>query len=160
MLYKTDDFDLRLLTTGALLAIVGNVAIIQKYVWFQHFQLAHFKNLPEPIGTIISRQTATFLLLMIPEFLVLLRHYPLTPTLLDVGGIFLFVFSICMIIYALQLRKHVELSDFMIVIFWLVVLSTFFILFSIHPLVLGATYLAISFLIIYYRHDQFEYVES
>ena len=160
LLYKTDQFDLRLLTTGVLLAFVGNVAIIHKYVWFQHDQMAFAKNRPQSFITLITQQFLTFTILMTPEMIVLLRHYPLEPTILDVVGIILFGFSLTNLLYALLIKKQAELSDFMTVIFWLVVVTTFLILFAVHPIVLGIGYFLMSIVIIHFRYYQFEYLES
>ncbi len=159
ILYTTDQFDLRLLTIGVLLAFVGNVAIVHKYVWFRHYQMAFLKNLPLPLFTRLSSQVITFTVLLIPEFLVLSRHYPLEPHFLDITGIVLFGISLTLLMYALLLIKQAELSDFMIVMFWIVVVTTFLILFSIHPLILALLYLFISIPTIYIRHYKFEYVE-
>jgi hypothetical protein len=41
-MYRTGDFDLRVLSTGVLLAAVGNVAILHKYVWFQYQPMVFF----------------------------------------------------------------------------------------------------------------------
>ena len=160
LLYQTDQFDLRLLTTGVLLAFVGNVAIIYKYVWFQYHQMAFSGNLPQSLFQLLIRQTITFSILLIPEFIVLLRYYPIEPKLVDLMGIVLFGFSLFTLIYGLLLIKQIELSQFMATIFWVVVLSTFLILFSIHPLILAILYLFISVSIIYFRHYRFEYIEK
>ena len=155
-LYKTDQFDIRLIVTGVLLAMVGNVAIIHKYIWFYFYETKFIKNLPESILKISSLQFLTFLIIIIPEIMVIVRHYPITPSFADVIGILSFSFSIIAMIYALMLIKQVELSDFVIQIFWLVVLTTFLILFSIHPLLLAILYVFISIVIIYFRYFKFE----
>jgi len=160
ILYKTDHFDLRLLTTGVLLAFVGNLTLIHKYVWFQYHQMAFFKNLPQSLFQLLSRQAITFSILLIPEFIVLLRYYPIEPKFVDLIGVVLFGFSLCAFIYGLLLIKQVELSGFMTTIFWMVVLTTFLILFSVHPLVLAILYLVISISIIHFRHYRFEYIEK
>lgn len=159
-LYRTDQFDIRLISTGVLLAFVGNVAILHKYVWFYFYKLRFAKNLPESFLKIVSSQFLTFLILLIPEIVVLIRYFPLTPTLFDVSGILAFGFSIISLIYGLLILKQIELSDFVIRIFWLVVITTFFILFSIHPLPLAFLYIFISITIIYFRHYIFEFVEE
>jgi hypothetical protein len=121
--------------------------------------MAFFKNLPLPLFTRLSSLAITFTVLLIPEFLVLSRHYPLEPHFLDITGIVLFGFSLAIAMYALLIIKQAELSDFMIVIFWIVVVTTFLILFYIHPFILALLYLFISIPIIYIRHYKFEYVE-
>lgn len=159
LLYQTDNFDLRVLTTGVLFAFFGNVTLVHKYAWFQHHQMAFFRNLPQSFLKLLIRQSITFAILLLPEFIVLFRYYPIEPQFLDLAGILLFGFSIYYLIYSILLINPVELSKLMIPIFWIVILTTFIILFSIHPLILGVLYLFISIVIIYFRHDQFEYSE-
>ena len=159
-LYSTDQFDLRLLTTGVLLAFVGNVAILHKYVWFQYHKMTFSANLPLSFLKIITHLIFIFSLLLIPEFLVLLRHYPLAPNLPDVSGEVLFGLSLIFLIYGVLLKKQVELSNFIVVIFWMVVSTTFFILFSIHPFFLAIINFFISTSLIYFRYRKFEYIEK
>ena len=155
-MYTTDHFDLRLLSTGVLLAVVGNVAILHKYVWFYHYKLRFIYNLPVTAFSRILFQLLTFIILLIPEIIVIIRHYPLSPDLADVTGIILFGISLITLIYSLLILKQIELSDFVIKIFWLIVVSTIFILFSIHILILGLFYIFVSLMIMYLRHYKFE----
>ena len=159
-LYKTDQFDIRLLSTGILLSLVGNVAILHKYIWFNFYKMRIVHNLPISFVKNIATIFLTFFLLIIPEIVIIIRYYPLQPTLIDMIGIIAFSFSIMFLIYALLLMKQVELSDFIIKIFWLIVFTTFLILFSIHPAILALTYLLISILIAYFRLYKFEFVEK
>ncbi|MDZ7607249.1 MAG: hypothetical protein U5K79_17075 [Cyclobacteriaceae bacterium] len=46
LLYQTDEFDLRVFTTGILLAFSGNVALLNKYVIFYYHNLTIARNLP------------------------------------------------------------------------------------------------------------------
>ena len=159
-LYKTDQFDIRLLSTGILLALVGNVAILHKYIWFSYYKMINTLNLPISLSKRIFNKFTTFLLLIVPEAAIILRYYPLPPTVIDVFGTMAFAFSLTTLIYGLLLLKQVELSNFIIYIFWLIVLTTFLILFSIHPAVLAAFYLVISSFLIYFRIFKFEFVEK
>lgn len=159
-LYRTDQFDIRLLSTGILLALVGNVAILHKYIWFCFYKMSIVQNLPVSFVRNIFIHFFTFFLLIIPEVVFIIRYYPLPPTLLDMTGIIAFGFSIMSLIYGLLLLKQIELSDFIIKIFWLIVFTTFLILFSIHPSILAIVYLLISMLIAYFRMYKFEFVEK
>lgn len=160
ILYRTDQFDLRLLTTGVLLAFIGNVTLVHKYVWFQYRQMAFFRNLPITFIELFARHVFIFLVLLIPEFVTLLRYYPIEPRFMDLIGIVFFGVSILTLIYSLLLIKQGELSQFMTIIFWMVVFSTFLILFSVHPIILAVLFLLISATVIYFRHYQFEYIEK
>ena len=159
-LYSTDLFDIRLLSTGVLLAFVGNTAILHKYVWFIYHKMKFSNNLPQSFLKLLFYQSLTFLVLLIPEFLVTIRHYPLQLNFNDVAGILLFGFSISLLIYGLLLLKQLELSDFVVRIFWLIVISTFLILFSIHPLLLAFLYIFIGVAITYFWRFKFEFIEK
>lgn len=160
MLYHTDQFDLRLLTTGVLLAFIGNVTLVHKYVWFQYHQMSFFRNLPISFIELFARHIFIFLVLLIPEFITLFRHYPIESGFFDIIGIVLFGVSILNLIYSLLLIKKGDLSQFMTTVFWVVVFNTFLILFSVHPFALAVLFLLISVTVIYYRHYQFEYSEE
>ncbi len=158
-LYSTDSFDLRLLTTGILLAAIGNVAIMNKYVWFQYQPMAFSLNLPIPDLQIILIQIFNIFLILIPEFIVLIRHYPLELNILDFLGLILFSVGLNYFMYSWMIIKQIELNEFIVVVFWLVVLNTFLILFSVHPIILGSFLLVISGTIVYFRHHQYEHSE-
>jgi hypothetical protein len=158
-MYRTGDFDLRVLSTGVLLAAVGNVAILHKYVWFQYQPMVFSLNLPISFFKIALRQIITIFILLLPEFVVLFRHYPLDAVAYDVFGLLLFPVALCYLMYAWMILRQKTLSEFMVVVFWLIVLTTFFILFSVHPAVLGVFVLAISVIITYFRHYRYEHRE-
>lgn len=158
-LYTTDDFDLRLLATGVLLATVGNVTIMHKYVWFQYQPLAFSLNLPRTYSNIIMSQIMSIIIVSIPEIVVLFRHYPISMNVLNIIGLLLLVIGLNHFMYAWMIRQQVELSNFIVVVFWIVVFTTFFILFSVHPLLIGIFLLAISMIIIYFRHYQYEHTD-
>ena len=158
-LYNTDNFDLRLMTTGILLASVANVAILHKYIWFQYNPMAFSQNLPLRFPKVVMHQIFSIVVISVPEILVLLRHYPLSMNALDVFGLLLFIIGLNYLMYAWMIRNQVELSNFIVVVFWLVVVTTFFILFSVHSIILGFISLAISMIIVYFRHYQYEHSE-
>lgn len=158
-LYATDNFDLRLLTTGVMLSAVGNVALLHKYISFQYQSMAFTLNLPLSTFTIISRHILVIVILSIPEIFTLFRYYPLSPEIMDISGILVFVVGLSFLMFAWMLSRQVALADFMVNVFWLVVIMTFFVLFSVHPLILGILMLVISVMITYIRHDQYEHAE-
>lgn len=160
LLYTTDYFDIRLLSTGVLLAFAGNAAILHKFIWFRFHKMQFIQNLPLSFTNIIGQQFVILLIIIIPEVLVLIRYFPVSPTFLDVIGIFAFGLSITAIVYGFLLIKQMELSSIMAYIFWLIVVTTFLILFSIHPIVLAILYFFVSGTIIYLRIYKFEYVEK
>ena len=119
--------------------------------------MAFTLNLPFSSLTIIGRHILVITILLIPEMLTLFRHYPLSPEIMDIAGIFVFGLGLCFIMFALMISRQVALADFMVNVFWFVVVVTFFVLFSVHPLILGILMLVISVIITYIRHDQYEH---
>jgi len=159
-LYSTGTFDLRVMTTGVLLAAVGNVAIIHKYVSFQYHSMAFTLNLPIRFLTVIAWQIVIFAILLIPEFIVLFRYYPLQILIPDITGLLLFAISLNLFLYGWMLLKQTELSNFMVVLFWNIVALTLLILFSVHPLILACFLLVNSIIIVYFRHYQYEHIDQ
>jgi hypothetical protein len=157
--YQSDTFDLRLLTAGVLLAVVGNVALMHKLIWFQHKQMSFAMNLPLGITAIFRWLLINILMLIAPEILFLFRYYPLDFRLIDVVGLLLFAISICALIYGGMLRRSAALSDFVGAVFWFVVVSTILLLFAIHPLMLGLTYLCISGVLVRVFYHKYEWQE-
>ena len=159
-LYKTDQFDLRLITTGILLSFVGNVSILHKYCWFLYQKLKFTLNRPISFARFTANQLELLMLILVPETIVVLRYYPLPPNTADIIGLVLFGLGITVLSFSFLLLKQIELSQFITRIFWLIVLSTFLILFSIHPLILGFLYLFIAIAILYFWRFRFEYIEK
>jgi hypothetical protein len=159
MLYQTDEFDLRLFTTGILLAFSGNVALLNKYVIFYYHKLTITRNLPFSYGNILLFHLAATAVILIPEFIFLIKYYPLSMSLFHVTGLFAFGSGICMLILSINLLKEADMEKMMIWMFWMIVGATFMILFSIHPMALGALSLGLYSLVLKVRHYQFEFTE-
>ena len=159
-LYSTDQFDLRLFNEGILLAQVGNAAILHKYIRFYYLELRIIANLPERFITSSLKHLSTFLLLLIPEIIIILRYYPVEAHFFDVFGTEVFGLSAVLLIYGMLIIKQMELSELITRIFWLIVIVTFLILFSVHPLILATLFIFISANIMYFRRYKFEFVEK
>ena len=159
-LFSTDQFDLRLFMEGSLLAIVGNVALIHNYVRFNYHDLRIQMNLPVSLVKIYLKHTITILLILLPEILVIIKYYPLGFDIIDILGTLVFCPALALLVFGMMLIKQVELSNFIVQIFWLVVGTTFLILFSIHPLLLASMYILLSAAMVYLRYYKFEFVEK
>jgi len=158
-LYHTDQFDLRVLSTGILLSFVGNSAILHKYIWFVYQRMQYALNMPQSFLGYWSTQFATITLLLMPEIIALIRYYPIDPVPYDIIGVLFFGVAINVLIFALLLMKQQELSDFMSRVFWLIIISTFLILFSIHPLIMAFLYIFIATTMMYFHRFKFEFLE-
>jgi hypothetical protein len=159
-LYHTDQYDLRLMATGILLSFTGNTSILHKFNWFNYHEMKFGLNLPLSFIKFYLAYYLTFTILLLPEFIVIFRYYPITLQIGDIAGLIFFGFGLCMVIYSMLLLKQLELSDFTVRVFWLIVISTFLILFSIHPLILGFLYILIAASIMYFWRFRFEIVEK
>jgi len=159
LLYQTDEFDLRLFTTGILLALSGNVALLNKYVIFYYHKLTIARNLPYSFGNILLFHLAATAVILIPEFIFLVKYFPLPMNLLDVAGLVVFGSGICMLIFSINLMKEADMEKMMIWMFWMIVGATFLILFSIHPMALGVLSLVEYSIVLKVRHYRFEFTE-
>jgi len=80
-------------------------------------------------------------------------------SLLDVAGLVVFGSGLCMLIFSINLLKEADMEKMMIWMFWMIVGTTFLILFSMHPMALGALSLGIYSIVLKVRHYQFEFTE-
>jgi len=77
----------------------------------------------------------------------------------DIAGLIIFGSGICMLIFSINLIKEANMEKMMTWMFWLIVGATFLILFSIHPMVLGALSLGAYSAVLKGRHYRFEFSE-
>jgi hypothetical protein len=159
VLYQTDDYDNRLMATGVLLAIAGNVALVYRYLWFQYNPLHFSLNLPVLYPQIFGIQLFNFVLISIPEMVVLLRYFPNELNAPNFIGMLTFSVGINYLMYSLMLKLRKDLSEFIVPLFWMVVLTTFGILFSLPSLLLGIIFIVASMTIVYFYHYRYEYSE-
>lgn len=159
VLYQTDDYDNRLMATGVLLAIAGNVALVYRYLWFQYNPLHFSLNLPVRFPQIFGIQLFNFVLISIPEMVVLMRYFPNELNAPNFIGMLTFSVGLNYLMYSLMLRLRKDLSEFIVPLFWMVVLTTFGILFSLPSLLLGIIFIVASMTIVYFYHYWYEYSE-
>ncbi len=159
LLYQTDEFDLRVFTTGILLAFSGNVALLNKYVIFYYHKLTLARNLPFSYGNIWLFHAIVSAVILIPESIFLLKYYPFPMNLFDVAGLVVFGSGIGMLIFSINLMKEANMEKMMVWMFWMIVVATFLILFSIHPLAIGLLALGVYSVVLKVRHYQFEFTE-
>jgi len=159
LLYETDEYDLRLYTTGILLAFAGNVALLNKYATFYYHRVTFFRNLPLSTFSVLLFHFIAISVLMLPECVFVLKYYPLPFSWIDAAGLTLFGIGICIIIFSVTLLKNVDMEKIMTWMFWLIVGNTFLILFSVHPMILGILSTTAYTFILKRQHYQFEFTE-
>lgn len=98
-LYGTDTYDHRLISIGVLLAAFSHSGFIPLFHSFENQHLLFSRNLPIPILTRLFSQVQTFLLLLIPEFLLLIRHLPDGIGFGYLPGAFLFLCGLTLLLH-------------------------------------------------------------
>ena len=76
ILFHTDQYDHRLISIGILLAGLSHSSIAPLYHSFEHEFLLFGRNLPIPKLHRFAKMLITYFLLLLPEFILLIRHLP------------------------------------------------------------------------------------
>jgi len=98
-LYSTDTYDHRLISIGVLLAAFCHTSIIPLFHSFENQHLLFSRNLPVSIPNRLFSQVQTFLLLLIPEFLLLIRRLPDCIGYGYLPGAFLFLSGLTLLLH-------------------------------------------------------------
>jgi hypothetical protein len=159
-LYHYDTYDLRLMAMGITVATASHAMLIYRYHSFVEGHFSLLRNLPFPLTKRISHFLATFFVICLPDFGVLIRNFPdqlsysqLAESLLLAAGIILFMFS--------RLYLKNETSDkhiAQVFVFTLVVIVL--ILFSISVWLLGLALILPGIAVYYSRYYRFEFVNN
>lgn len=105
-LFRTPDYDLRLLALGTLLIGIGHATVVYEQYAFEHRWLTLYRNLPLTDLQRWLRYVGTFALLLLPELLLLLYHLPADkPAWLSLGT-WAFGLSLLSLQHGLLLRVH------------------------------------------------------
>jgi uncharacterized membrane protein YqjE len=76
ILFTTDDYPVKLLSIGVLLGAAINAMIGYQAHYFEHERFSLTKNMPLPLARRFSYLLLAWLVLLLPEWLVLLRYFP------------------------------------------------------------------------------------
>jgi len=93
-LYSTDQYDHRLISIGLLLAAMGNASMVKFFHAFENEKLLITRNLPLSNLKRFQFQSLSFLLILIPEFLILIANLPTAIGLIYIPQGWLFLFSL------------------------------------------------------------------
>jgi hypothetical protein len=154
-LYKTDVYDWRLLGMGSALAVAANYMMVTQLQQFENVHFAFLKNLP--ISTIkhLVIIVVVIFVLMLPEFVLVTKNFPINLTLWD--GIFQFTFIIAGTLYFYSLNYlSIPAENFSRWILASLIGSVLMILFGIPLPLLACAALITAYLIIYFKYFHFE----
>ncbi len=131
LLYPTDSYDQRLLSLGALLTGVAHASMLLNLYEFEHLQLPFLRNLPLTHSHRLGQYTLLFMLLLLPETVVLLRYLPEELSYGYALQWWAFALSICSIIFGRFLQKNYVVDDLLRHSFYFFIVGFFAIMFRI-----------------------------
>jgi hypothetical protein len=131
LLYPTDNYDQRRLSLGALLIGVAHASILLHLYEFEHLQLPILRNLPLSQSQRFGQYMLLFLLLLLPETVVLLRYLPVALSYGYAMQWWAFTLSMCSLIFGRFLQKHYVVDDLLRHSFYFFIVGFFAIMFRI-----------------------------
>ncbi|MGK7395496.1 MAG: hypothetical protein ACNS62_13045 [Candidatus Cyclobacteriaceae bacterium M3_2C_046] len=152
-LYHTEDYDWRLLGIGLLIGYGGNVIIIYHYYQFYQVQLENFKSFPLSPLRIMTSQVAGIFILLIPELILVVYHYPAPEGLLTLVNLLLFGPSFCWFYLQMIFWRGMTQDDLLQFCFFLLVGLTILILFKMPLLVINLFLILICLIINRYYYQ-------
>ncbi len=160
LFYRSDTYDFRVLATGALLAFIGNIMLVHRYIWFEHTSIKLTKNLPTDTYNRFLTHLLIISLLHIPEAALLLRYYLPDISFGEIMVLFIFGISIALLAGSYTLKKMTPVEALLLSLFWFIIFNTILILFSMPIILLSGIYVLISFVLFCRNYYAFEYFEE
>lgn len=136
-LYPTDDYDERLLALGGLFVAAGHTVFCQQYFYFENRFLLIAKNLPLGHVQRLLHYLLAYLILLIPEIIVLARNLPDGVSYLYMGFLMLFILSMIFLNHHTQYINNISDDAYMQRLFFTGILFLLLIMFKI-PVILMA----------------------
>ncbi len=137
-LFRTPDYDLRLIGLGGLLVGLGHATMVYEHYRFEHQWLPIYRNMPVANWRRWAGYVGQFALLLLPEALLLLYHLPADQPLWRSLGAWAFGVSLLSVQHGLLFRVHRTPDRSMTVVYIMLIAYFLFIMFRI-PLWLLAT---------------------
>jgi hypothetical protein len=138
-LFRTPDYDLRLIGLGALLVGLGHATVVYEHYRFEHRWLSIYRNIPVANWRRWAGYVGQFALLLLPEALLLLYHLPVDQPLWRSLGAWVFGVSLLSLQHGLLLRVHRTPDRTMTYLYIMLIVYFLFIMFRI-PLWALATF--------------------
>lgn len=102
-LYPTDDYDIRLISLGCLLAAFSQSVILQNLHFFERMYFGIYKNMPVSGFRWFLNYVLTLAVILLPEAVVLARNFPVNLSLTDGLSQFFFLLSVTVILLHYQI---------------------------------------------------------
>lgn len=145
-LYAIEDYSPVLLYLGVLVAFGAHATLTFHFNRFEQLDVLFLKNLPLSMSRRFSYNVLTYIAILIPEVLLLLRH--LTGDIVSVWSAFqllLFGVSLQLALHSYALYRQLDLEKFIRHIFFLILFFFVLILFRIHILLITALNIAAAY---------------
>ncbi len=136
-LYPTDAYDERLLALGGLFVAAGHTVFCQQFFYYENQFLAFSRNLPLSLQKRILGYLLTYSLLLIPEFIVLLRNLPDDVNYFFALQLIIFILSMIFLNHHTQYINNVSNDAYSQRLFFTGILFLLLIMFKI-PVILMA----------------------
>jgi len=159
-LYKTDSYDLRLLSLGIVIGSSANASLMQTFHHFENFHMNWLKGLPLSFLKRMSSNLLTIIIMVMPEALVLIKNFPQELSWLECGAATIFLLSIPILFYGGSYIKDRNQQEIMPIVFCFVLGWFVAILFKIPILLLAAINISIGIYLWKKFYYSFEYISK
>lgn len=136
-LYPTDAYDERLLALGCLFAAAGHTVLCQQFFYYENQFLSFSRNLPLSSAQRLLGYLCTYFLLLIPEFVILIRSLPVGVSYLFALQLSIFILSMVLLNHHTQYINSVSVDIYLQRLFFAGILFLLLIMFKI-PVILMA----------------------
>ncbi|MEZ0542997.1 hypothetical protein [Fibrella arboris] len=130
-LFRTPDYDLRLIGLGALLVGLGHATVVYEQYRFEHQWLPIYRNMPVADWRRWAGYVGQFALLLLPEALLLLYHLPVDQPAWRTLGAWAFGVSLLSVQQGLLFRVHRTPDRSMTVVYIMLIAYFLLIMFRI-----------------------------
>ena len=101
-LYPTDDYDIRLISLGCLVAALSQAVILQHLYFFERLYFDLYRNMPLRADQWFAGYLLTLGILLVPEAVVLARNFPAGPGVGEGLLQFVFLWTLTVILWHYQ----------------------------------------------------------
>lgn len=150
-LYPTDDYDERFLAIAGLLVGASHIVFNQKYFQFEHVHLGLLRNLPLGVMKRYSGYLITYVVLLVPELLVLIKNLPGGLSYVFMAELLIFIMSIILFMHHLHYINGVSGDAIMQRLFFGGVGVFLLIMFKV-PLVILSGVLLMAGIVVFRKH--------